>query len=99
MRIIKRTSRFKKDYKKDYKKASKNQHSKDLDIELHAIVNLLIGDAHLPEKYRDHPLLGDWKDHRDCHIRPDLVLIYRKPDDTTLELTRLGTHSDGSSFE
>ncbi|MBV9693274.1 MAG: type II toxin-antitoxin system YafQ family toxin, partial [Alphaproteobacteria bacterium] len=40
------------------------------------------------------PLGGDWKDHRDCHIKPDLVLIYRKPDAKTLELVRLGSHSE-----
>ena len=33
-------------------------------------------------------------DHRDCHIRPDLILIYRKPDDASLELVRLGSHSE-----
>jgi mRNA interferase YafQ len=32
--------------------------------------------------------------HRDCHIRPDLILIYRKPDDDNLELVRLGSHSE-----
>jgi mRNA interferase YafQ len=42
----------------------------------------------------DHPLSGEWSDHRDCHIRPDLVLIYRKPDDDSLELVRLGSHSE-----
>ncbi|MCW5584238.1 MAG: type II toxin-antitoxin system mRNA interferase toxin, RelE/StbE family, partial [Gammaproteobacteria bacterium] len=36
----------------------------------------------------------EWADHRDCHIKPDLVLIYRKPDDDTLELVRLGSHSE-----
>jgi mRNA interferase YafQ len=39
-------------------------------------------------------LTGEWQDHRDCHIRPDLVLIYRKPDDEVLELVRLGSHSE-----
>jgi mRNA interferase YafQ len=38
--------------------------------------------------------VGEWSDHRDCHIRPDLVLIYRKPDDHNLELVRLGSHSE-----
>ncbi len=37
---------------------------------------------------------GEWSDHRDCHIRPDLVLIYRKPDNDSLELVRLGSHSE-----
>jgi mRNA interferase YafQ len=39
-------------------------------------------------------LINEWKDHRDCHIRPDLVLIYRKPDERSLELVRLGSHSE-----
>lgn len=42
---------------------------------------------------RDHALIGNWKDCRDCHIKPDLVLVYRKPDADTLELIRLGSHS------
>jgi mRNA interferase YafQ len=41
-------------------------------------VNMLVADALLPRRYFDHPLAGEWSDHRDCHIRPDLVLIYRK---------------------
>lgn len=51
-------------------------------------------DQLLAERHRDHPLGGEWKDHRDCHIRPDLVLIYRKPDDAVLQLVRLGSHSE-----
>jgi mRNA interferase YafQ len=39
-------------------------------------------------------LSSNWQDCRDCHIRPDLVLIYRKPDDQTLQLVRLGSHSE-----
>jgi mRNA interferase YafQ len=45
-------------------------------------------------RYRDHPLTGDWQDYRDCHIKPDLVLIYQKPDGDTLRLVRLGSHSE-----
>jgi mRNA interferase YafQ len=48
----------------------------------------------LPRRYFDHPLGGEWNDHRDCHIRPDLILIYRKPDDQSLDLVRLGSHSE-----
>jgi mRNA interferase YafQ len=58
------------------------------------VVALLASDASLPQKCRDHALSGDWKDHRDCHIKPDLLLIYRKPDSDTLELVRLGLHSE-----
>ncbi len=53
----------------------------------------LLNDTPLPTKYNDHPLTGDWKEHRDCHIRPDLVLIYKKQDNDLI-LVRLGTHSE-----
>jgi mRNA interferase YafQ len=46
----------------------------------------------LPRRNADHPLTGEWQDFRDCHIRPDLILIYRKPTVDTLELVRLGSH-------
>lgn len=59
-----------------------------------AAVSLLAADTTMPEKFRDHPLTGEWIDHRDCHIKPDLVLIYRVPDAETLELVRLGSHSE-----
>ena len=58
------------------------------------VVNLLAADTSLPHRSFDHPLSGEWSDHRDCHIRPDLVLIYRKPDNDSLELVRLGSHSE-----
>lgn len=90
MRTIKRTARFKKDYKRE----AKGRHRLHLDRELLAVVTLLVKDESLPERYRDHPLTGSWDDHRDCHIRPDLVLIYRLPDPETLELVRLGSHSE-----
>ena len=90
MRTIKRTSRFKKDYKRE----AKGQHRATLDADLLAAVSLLAADTTLPEKFRDHPLTGEWTGHRDCHIKPDLVLIYRVPDGETLELVRLGSHSE-----
>ena len=55
---------------------------------------MLAADKPLPRRYSDHPLTDEWKDFRDCHIRPDLVLIYRKPDADTLQLVRLGSHSE-----
>jgi mRNA interferase YafQ len=90
MRTIKRTSRFKRDYKRE----AKGTHRNTLETDLRAVLTLLISDLPLPEKYRDHPLSGEWKDFRDCHVKPDLVLIYRKPDAQTLELVRLGSHSE-----
>jgi len=90
MRTISRTSRFKKDYKRE----SRGQHRAVLDELLVAAVSLLAADVALPEAMRDHALSGEWKDHRDCHLKPDLVLIYRLPDGITLELVRLGSHSE-----
>ena len=58
------------------------------------VVSLLAADVQLPRRNFDHPLSGDWTDHRDCHIKPDLILIYRKPDDDYLDLVRLGSHSE-----
>ena len=54
----------------------------------------MAADKPMPRRYFDHPLVGEWNDYRDCHIRPDLVLIYRKPDVGSLELVRLGSHSE-----
>jgi len=88
MRKIKYTYQFKKDYKREQKSNHKN-----LDHHLLSIVNLLALDKPLPSNKYDHPLTGNWNDHRDCHIRPDLILIYRKPAINILELVRLGSHS------
>ncbi|SJM92711.1 conserved hypothetical protein [Crenothrix polyspora] len=54
----------------------------------------LANDEILSERFCDHQLSGEWKDFRDCHIKPDLVLIYRKPDAEILQLVRLGSHSE-----
>jgi mRNA interferase YafQ len=48
----------------------------------------------LPERCRDHSLSGKWKAYRECHLKPDLLLVYRKPDAETLQLVRLGSHSE-----
>jgi mRNA interferase YafQ len=93
MRTIKYTNKFKRDYKRE-KSGKSRQYSQALDHELTEVVALLAADAALPRRYADHPLTGDWKDFRDCHVRPDLVLIYRKPDVGSLELVRLGSHSE-----
>jgi mRNA interferase YafQ len=70
------------------------QLGKKLDRLLMEVVDMLAIDKALPRRNLDHPLTGEWNGHRDCHIRPDLVLIYRKPDDASLELVRLGSHSE-----
>lgn len=90
MRTIRRTTQFKRDYKRE----AKGAHRTTLDADLRAVVTLLASDSPLPERLRDHPLSGEWKDFRDCHVKPDLVLIYRKPDKDTLDLVRIGSHSE-----
>jgi mRNA interferase YafQ len=55
---------------------------------------LLCNDIPLEPRNHDHALSGSWADFRDCHIKPDLVLIYRKPTENTLELVRIGSHSE-----
>jgi len=90
MRTVKYTRRFKRDYRRE----KSGVLGRRLDALLMEIVTLLAADEPLPRRSFDHALLGDWQDHRDCHIRPDLVLIYRKPESDTLELVRLGSHSE-----
>jgi len=90
MRKIERTGQFKRDYKRE----AKGQHRAELDTILVPVLAALARDEMLEPRLRDHALSGDWRDHRDCHIRPDLVLIYRKPDDEVLQLVRLGSHSE-----
>ena len=70
------------------------RHSKDVGSLLPGILKLLLVDEPLPEKNRDHALSGDWSGYRECHVKPDLLLIYRKPDADTLRLARLGSHSE-----
>lgn len=90
MRTIRYTNRFKRDYKRE----KSGRHGQALDRLLAETVNLLAMDQQPPRRYFDHPLSGEWNDCRDCHIRPDLVLIYRKPDKDNLDLIRLGSHSE-----
>ena len=90
MRKIERTTRFKRDYKRE----AKGRHRASLDATLTVVLGSLMNDVGLGARYRDHPLGGAWTGFRDCHIKPDLVLIYRKPDEETLELVRMGSHSE-----
>jgi mRNA interferase YafQ len=90
MRRIERTSQFKRDYKRE----AKVRHREVLANDFTQIVKTLANDEPLAEKHRDHALSGEWKDHKDCHVKPDLVLIYRKPDKEVLQLVRLGSHSE-----
>jgi mRNA interferase YafQ len=90
MRTIEQSSQFKKDLKREYK----GRHAKYLVEILEVTLTLLVNDQTLPVALRDHALTGKWQTFRDCHLRPDLVLIYRKRESEFLELLRLGSHSE-----
>lgn len=82
------TSRFKKDLKQMLKRG--------LQIDLmQEVVDRLAAGFELPEKNKDHALLGNWVNHRECHVMPDWILIYKITEDClVLTLTRTGSHSD-----
>lgn len=82
------TTAFKRDYKRE-KKTYKN-----LDSLLFPVLSALAIDAPLELRYNDHQLTGNKKLYRDCHIKPDLILLYQKIDFDTLVLIRLGSHSE-----
>jgi mRNA interferase YafQ len=83
---IELTNAIKKDLKK-YK------HQKEVLLELQKIIELLVHKRSLPTKCRDHNLTGNWINHRECHVRNDVLLIYKVKDDI-LFLTRFGSHSE-----
>ena len=81
---------FSKQFKKDFKKINK-----DDKIILKNIVDKLANDETLEAKYKDHALKGNYIGFRECHIKPDLLLIYRKRDDILeLYLASLGDHNN-----
>jgi len=89
MRKIEPTTQFKKDFKRE----RQGQQGASLETDLKAVFDFLREDLALPKEYQDHQLSGKLKDFRDCHVRPDLILIYRKEGTTALQVVRLGSHS------
>ena len=86
MREIVRAAQFKRDVKLAEKRG------KDME-KLRQVILLLVEEKPLPPSYKDHPLSGNWKHHRDIHIEPDWLLLY-KIDGNDLYLARTGTHAD-----
>ena len=87
MREIQFTNKFKKDRKREKRTDPK------IDDVLMPVIELLAADADLPERLFDHALSGNWKGYRDCHIKPDLLLLYMKTKGG-ISLVRLGSHSE-----
>jgi mRNA interferase YafQ len=90
MRTIERSSIFKRDFKRELKE----QYNSFMNTGLPDVIDALANDLALDRHYRDHKLLGEWKGYRECHMKPDLLLIYRKTEDNVLILSRLGSHSE-----
>ncbi len=81
-----------KQFERELTKAGKKLRFKDQKI-LFDVISLLAAQKQLPEKYKDHSLKGKWQGYRECHIKPDLLLIYQVQDSKLL-LIRLGSHDD-----
>jgi len=88
MRRIEATTAFRRDFKHQRRGRHRN-----LDEAIAGIVRMLASDTPLPERQRDHALTGNWSGYRECHVRPNLLLIYEKPEGI-LRLIRLGSHSE-----
>jgi mRNA interferase YafQ len=86
------TIRYSARFKRDYKLVKKRGYDIGL---LEEVLDILCSNQPLPPKYRDHNLAGNYEGHRECHITPDWLLIYKIEDDELLlSLTRTGTHSN-----
>lgn len=86
MLIPEPSTKFKKDMKRF-------KHKQDIIDELHEVIQILCHKKKLPEKYKDHSLTGKYVRHRECHVKPDTLLIYFS-DDKYLYLERIGSHSE-----
>lgn len=85
---LKAVSQFKRDFKK-------YRHNEAVIDEFEEVVKLIRGEKKLPDKYFDHSLGGNYKGMRECHVKPDALLIYWISEETqTLYLERIGSHSE-----
>lgn len=90
MREIDFTSQFKKDFRREGK-SRKIRNFQELFVE---IIDLLVRDEILPRRMRDHSLKGDYSGIRECHIAPDLLMLYFKSGENLLTLVRMGSHAE-----
>ena len=90
MRRVRYSTRFSKDLKREGKSPKNRDHLTKLQF----IIDVLTEDGEVPASMQDHLLLGEFSGLRELHIKPDLLLVYRKVGDDWLELLRLGSHSE-----
>lgn len=84
-RVIKISSQFKRDIKRNYLFLATQEWAE--------VLHFLVSNIALPDKYRDHQLIGTFNQYRECHLKPNLLLIYTIEKDE-LHLVRLGSHSE-----
>lgn len=77
-------------FRRDRRRAGKR--GKALE-KLDAVLRRLIAEEPLDPRHRDHRLVGEWRDHRECHVEPDWLLIYRVEGEE-ITFVRTGTHAD-----
>ena len=82
------------EFKRGYRKLLRQSNGTRVDRELRRVLRLLASDQPLEPRHRDHALRGAWRGFRDCHVLPDVVLIYKKSEPGLLELARIGSHSE-----
>lgn len=82
--------KFSTQFKRDLKKY---QHKQDVLEEFEEVLKILLSGKKLPSKYRDHNLFNNFKRYRECHIKPDVLLLYHV-DDHKLYLYRIASHSE-----
>lgn len=81
-------------YSKEYRKAIKKL-DKSILPQIEYVIDKLANDEILETKFKDHQLKGEYKDFRECHIKPDLLLIYRKNSNLLILIAfKLGSHSE-----
>ncbi len=80
------TKAFKKDYSKIIERTA-------LESEFETLFDLITSGEKLPARYKDHPLKGNWRGHRGCHLRPDILVIYRIANDE-ITFVRINSHSE-----
>ncbi|MCL4860650.1 MAG: type II toxin-antitoxin system YafQ family toxin [Caldilineaceae bacterium] len=83
---IRQSTRFRRDVKRLLRQG--------VDLSrLEGVIETLVTSNPLDARYRDHPLVGNWKGYRECHLQPDWLLIYRIEGDE-LQLVRTGSHAE-----
>ena len=91
-----RVTQEKNSFRRDFRRELKGRHRAVLSPkgELREVVKYLENDIPLPLKYHDHPLHHNWEGSRECHLKPDLLLVYTYIGDEILRLDRLGSHAE-----